>query len=165
MFLGSFVRELDNKGRIILPAKLKKPLDAAGETELVLTVGFDRCLYLFGLAQWTAFVRKEIETRSEYSKDARQLKRALAANAVQAEIDKQARVLIPKSLQAHLAAAGRDSDSGAPSAGATGTGRVVVIGAMDHIEIWAEAAWQAFQSGMREDLDAIAEKISETKNV
>lgn len=149
MFLGSFTRELDKKGRIILPAKLKRPLDAAGETELVLTVGFDRCLYLFGLAQWTAFVRKEIETRSEYSRDARQLKRALAANAVQAEIDKQARVLIPKSLQAHLAA----------------TGKVVVIGAMDHIEIWAEAAWLAFQGTMREDLDAIAEKISETKNV
>lgn len=148
MFLGSYTRELDNKGRIILPAKLKKPLDAAGETELVLTVGFDRCLYLFGLAQWTAFVRKEIETRSEYSKAARQLKRALAANAVQAQIDKQARVLIPKILQARLAPVGASS-------------RVVVIGAMDHIEIWDEAAWQAFQGQMREDLDELAEKISD----
>lgn len=154
MYLGSYVREVDSKGRILIPAKLKSRLDESREgsakssAELVLTLGFDRCLYLFPKVQWAEFVRKEIESRSEFSKDTRALKRILAGSAQIAEIDRQGRLLIPKVfLDGHL----RLKKS---------PRKVVVVGTMDHIEIWREDAWQAFSEEMRQDFDEIAEKIS-----
>lgn len=159
MYLGSYLREVDGKGRFLVPAKLKSRLDAAqaaravssrAAAEMVLTLGFERCLYLFPKTQWAEFIRKEIESRSELSRDVRSLKRILAGNAQPAEIDRQGRLLIPKVfLEEHLQLK-------------RGVRRIVVLGAMDHIEIWKEDSWAAFSKEMRNDFDEIAEKISST---
>ena len=142
-----FVREVDAKGRFLVPAKLKARLESS---ELVLTLGFDRCLYLFPKFQWSEFVRKEIETRSELSRDTRALKRMLAGNAQDVEIDSQGRLLIPKVfLEGHLQLKSK-------------TRRIVAVGAMDHIEIWKEESWANFSKEMQQDFDEIAEKISGT---
>lgn len=154
MYLGSFVREVDGKGRFLVPAKLKSRLDTEsaprgrGPGELVLTQGFDRCLYLFPKTQWAEFVRKEIQTRSELSSDIRKLKRAMAGNAEYVEIDRQGRLLIPKTFLEGRLQITRKSR------------RIVVVGSMDHIEIWREDAWQVFSKEMQQDFDDIAEKIS-----
>ncbi len=154
MYLGSFMREVDAKGRFLVPAKLKASLSESvgaskrGAAELVLTLGFERCLYVFPKSQWMEFVRKEIESRSELSRDTRALKRMLAGNAQTAEIDRQGRLLIPKVfLEGHLQLK-------------RGSRRIVVVGTMDHIEIWREEAWRAFSIEMQQDFDEIAEKIS-----
>lgn len=154
MYLGSFVREVDAKGRFLIPSKLKRRLDeaATGSSkdagELVLTLGFDRCLYMFPKAQWAEFVRKEIESRSELSRDTRALKRMLAGNAQTAEIDRQGRLLIPKVFLEGCLQLKRSPR------------KIVVVGTMDHIEIWKEEAWVKFSKDMQQDFDEIAEKIS-----
>lgn len=153
MYLGSFIREVDAKGRFLIPAKLKARLEEShgpgrGAAELVLTLGFDRCLYLFPKKQWAEFIKKEIESRSELSRDTRALKRVIAGNAQEAEIDSQGRLLIPKNfVDEHL----RISKSAR---------RIAVVGSMDHIEIWREDAWKNFAREMQQDIDEIAEKIS-----
>lgn len=151
MYLGTFGREVDGKGRIIVPAKLKETLEESGggrRSELILTVGFERCLSLFPKRQWADFVKREIDSRSSLSRDTRALKRILAGNAQSVEIDRQGRLLIPKTfLDGHLQLSPRAR-------------RVVVVGTMDHIEIWREDSWAAFSKDMRQDFDEIAEKIS-----
>lgn len=153
MYLGSYVREVDAKGRFLFPAKLKAGLDAEKsdarrEAGLVLTLGFEGCLYLFVKFRWEEFVRKEIESRSQLSKDARALRRILGASAQEADIDRQGRLLIPKTFldgQLRLTKHSR---------------RITVVGSMDHVEIWKEGEWNEFSQKMRRDFDDIAEKIS-----
>lgn len=150
MYLGTFIREVDGKGRFLVPAKLKTELDKTSGRggEIILTVGFEHCLYLFPKAQWADFVKKEIESRSELSSDIRRLKRILAGKAQSVEIDKQGRLLVPKTfLDDYLKLPVKSK-------------RIAVVGAMDHIEIWKESAWLAFEENMQEDFDDIAEKIS-----
>ncbi len=158
MYLGTYLREVDAKGRFLVPSKLKARLEesirSAGSVrdgELVMTLGFEKCLYLFPKSQWAAFVRKEIESRSELSRDIRFLKRMLASKAQTVEVDRQGRLLIPKDfLDGHLRLGRRPA---APR-------RVTVIGAMDHIEIWKEEAWAEFSENMQQEFDEIADKIS-----
>lgn len=154
MYLGSFIREVDAKGRFLFPSKLKTRLDAEmtdapkSGSGLVLTLGFEGCLYVFPKFRWEEFVRKEIESRSQLSRDARALRRVLGANAQEGELDRQGRLLIPKVyLDRHLKLGARAR-------------RIAVVGSMDHIEIWKEGDWQVFAEEMRRDVDDIAEKIS-----
>lgn len=154
MYLGSYVREVDTKGRILVPAKLKTQVEDAAKKaggrgeELVMTAGFDRSLFLFLKSQWNEFVRREIDSRSALSRDIRALKRILAGRAQMVDIDAQGRLLIPKTFLENVLNVRRASR------------RVVVVGAMDHIEIWNEGAWKSFEEEMQKDVDEIAEKIS-----
>ncbi|OGH59554.1 MAG: division/cell wall cluster transcriptional repressor MraZ [Candidatus Lindowbacteria bacterium RIFCSPLOWO2_12_FULL_62_27] len=153
MYIGSYTREVDGKGRFLVPAKLKVRLDevsggARKAGELVLTRGFERCVYLFPKSQWSEFLKREIESRSELSKDIRKLKRMLTGKAEEVEVDRQGRLLIPKAfLEEHLQMK-------------RGSRRIVVVGVMDHIEIWREEAWQAASREMQDEMEEIAEKIS-----
>lgn len=123
MFLGTYSPKLDEKGRVILPAKFRDELSSG----VVVTRGQERCLYVFSGAEFEAMHTK-IRSAPVSSKQARDFLRVFLSGASSEEPDKQNRVTIPAALRAY---AGLDRD-------------LAVIGAGNRAEIWAADAWAAY---------------------
>ncbi|MFD1719308.1 division/cell wall cluster transcriptional repressor MraZ [Georgenia deserti] len=138
MFLGTYEPRLDDKGRLILPAKFRDQL-AAG---VVLTRGQERCLYAFPMREF-----EEMHTRLRQapvtSKQARDYLRVFLSGAADDLPDKQGRITIPSGLRNY---AGLDRE-------------LAVIGAGTRIEIWDADAWAAYLSEQEQAFAETAEEV------
>lgn len=123
MFLGTYTPRMDEKGRLILPAKYREEL-AEG---LVLTRGQERCIYVFSTEEFQN-VHEQMRQAPLTSRQARDYIRVFLSGASDETPDKQGRVTIPPGLREY---AGLDRD-------------VTVIGAGDRAEIWDTAAWNTY---------------------
>ena len=125
---GEYKHSIDAKGRLAMPAKLR---DALGE-RFTVTKGLDGCLAVYPEEDW-ARLEDRIRGLGNGEK-ARRVKRYYFANAFDAQLDAQGRVLIPANLREF---AGLEKD-------------VTVIGQLDHAEIWNSDKWRAYN----EEIDA-----------
>ncbi|WP_026554198.1 division/cell wall cluster transcriptional repressor MraZ [Arthrobacter sp. 35W] len=123
MFLGTHSPRLDEKGRIILPAKFREEL-ASG---LVLTRGQERCIYVFSAREFEK-VHEQMRDAPISSRQARDYIRVFLSGASDEIPDKQGRVTIPATLR-NYAGLGRE---------------LVVIGAGNRAEIWDAEAWETY---------------------
>ncbi|MEJ3406011.1 division/cell wall cluster transcriptional repressor MraZ [Rathayibacter sp. YIM 133350] len=123
MFLGTYAPKLDEKGRLILPAKFRDELSGG----VVMTRGQEHCLYVFSTREFEDLHAK-IRQAPVTSKQARDYLRVFLSGASAENPDKQNRVTIPANLRAY---AGLDRD-------------LTVIGAGSRIEIWDSEAWDAY---------------------
>lgn len=123
MFLGTYSPRLDEKGRLILPAKFRDELSDG----LVLTRGQERCLYVFSEEEF-ARVHETMRQAPISSKQARDYIRVFLSGASDEVPDKQGRVTIPASLREY---AGLDKE-------------LAVIGAGTRAEIWDAQAWSEY---------------------
>jgi len=121
MLLGTHDHTIDDKSRLTLPAKFRRAFEAG----VVVTRGLDPCLVAYPRDEW-ARSQSRIAELDTLSGEARQLQRVVYGNAVEGDLDKQGRFVIPTKLREY-AALDRD---------------VVVAGVNDHLEIWDRAAWQ-----------------------
>lgn len=138
MLLGEFNHTIDEKGRLIIPARLR---DDLGES-FVICNGLEGCLFVYSMDEWNNFVA-ELETLPRMNKDARIFKRYFFGSASEGSFDKQGRVVVPPSLRK---AANLEKD-------------VVLVGVQDRVEIWDKALWEDRSMVSEEDLDAIAERM------
>jgi MraZ protein len=125
MFLGTYAPKLDEKGRIILPAKFRDEL-AAG---VVITRGQEHCLYVYSSREFERVLEK-VSQGPVTDKDTRDYQRGLLSGAIQELPDKQNRVTLPGILRDY---AGLDRD-------------LTVIGAGNRAEIWDTEAWTTYYS-------------------
>ena len=123
MFLGTHAPRLDDKGRLILPAKYREEL-AGG---LVITKGQERCLYVFPPDEF-ARITEALRTAPVTAKAVRDYSRVFFASASDELPDKQGRITVPPALRAY---AGLQRDC-------------VVIGANTRLEIWDTQAWDTY---------------------
>ncbi|MEO7023391.1 MAG: division/cell wall cluster transcriptional repressor MraZ [Leifsonia sp.] len=123
MFLGTYAPKLDEKGRIILPAKFRDEL-ASG---IVLTRGQEHCVYVFSQREFES-LHEKIRQAPVTSKQARDYLRVFLSGASAEVPDKQNRVTVPQTLRSY---AGLDRD-------------LVVIGAGSRAEIWDAQAWDVY---------------------
>jgi MraZ protein len=123
MFLGTYAPKLDEKGRIILPAKFRDEL-ASG---IVLTRGQEHCVYVFSEREFES-LHEKIRQAPVTSKQARDYLRVFLSGASSEVPDKQNRVTVPQTLRSY---AGLDRD-------------LVVIGAGSRAEIWDAQAWETY---------------------
>ncbi|MDO5751667.1 division/cell wall cluster transcriptional repressor MraZ [Arthrobacter sp.] len=123
MFLGTHSPRLDEKGRIILPAKFREEL-ASG---LVLTKGQENCIYVFSAREFEK-VLTQMQDAPLSNMAARDYIRIFLSGASDEVPDKQGRVTIPATLRAY---AGLEKE-------------LVVIGAGSRAEIWDATAWQNY---------------------
>ena len=120
MFLGSYQHNLDDKGRLMIPARFREMLDGGA----YITQGFDRCLMVMTGESFRQ-VLNGLNATSMTDPNARLLRRMILANAFQIEIDKVGRVLVPQTLREF---AGLD-------------GEAIVAGQGEYFEVWSPAAW------------------------
>lgn len=138
MFLGTHHPRLDEKGRLILPAKFRDEL-AGG---VVITKGQERCLYVFPVAEFAAIAARLREQPMTH-KAARAYSRVFFASAHDEVPDKQGRVMVPSHLREY-AGLGRE---------------LAVIGASTHVEIWDRQAWEAYLTDSEDDFASIEQGV------
>jgi MraZ protein len=138
VFLGTHTPRLDDKGRLILPAKFRDEL-AEG---LVVTKGQERCLYVWPAAEF-ARITEQMRQAPVTSKAARDYMRVLFAGAWDEVPDKQGRITIPPGLRDY---AGLERDC-------------VVIGANSRVEIWDSAAWERYLAEQEPAFSELSEEV------
>lgn len=138
MFIGEYQHSLDEKGRLIIPVKLREGL---GE-RFIATRGLDACVFIYPLPEWEALQQK-LKSLPSSKADARAFMRFFFSGAAECELDRQGRTLIPAALREH-ARLERD---------------VVITGISSRLEIWNAGAWQKYQQETGENIAVIAEKI------
>lgn len=136
MFIGEYEHSVDAKGRVIMPAKLR---DDIGE-KFILTKGLDGCLFAYSQTEWTNFEEK-LKTLPLTNKNARDFVRFFLSGAIECEIDKQGRFLIPSNLRNYSKL---DKD-------------IVILGVGTRIEIWNKDTWN--KSAEDISADEIAENM------
>ena len=96
-FLGEFECKVDPKGRIMLPAGLKKQLSPAAEGRFVINRGFEKCLVLYPLNEWQT-ISAEVNKLNLYNKKNRDFARYFFRGASELMLDGTNRLLLPKAL-------------------------------------------------------------------
>ena len=136
MFLGTYEPKLDDKGRVILPARFREDMEGG----IVLTRGQEHCIYAFP-AQECEQMTVDLRRAPLSSKQARDYVRVLLSGAYKEVPDKQGRITLPPDLRKY---AGLDRE-------------LTVIGAGSRAEIWNSQAWNDYLS-IQEDV------FSQTEN-
>ncbi len=138
MLMGEFQHTLDDKSRLIIPAKFRQEL---GE-KFVITRGLDGCLFGYAPKTWEQLEEK-LSSLPLAKKEARTFVRFFYSAATECEVDKQGRVKIPLPLKKH---GQLEKDC-------------IVIGVSNRIEIWDAARWLAFSEEAAESFDEISENM------
>ncbi|KUF06571.1 division/cell wall cluster transcriptional repressor MraZ [Leucobacter sp. G161] len=138
MFLGTFTPRLDDKGRLILPAKFRDELSDG----LVITRGQERCLYVFSESEFES-MHERVRQAPLTSKQARDYLRVFLSGAHPETPDKQHRVTVPQGLRDY---AGLDRE-------------LAVIGAGSRAEIWDAAAWETYLTEQESVFSDIEEEV------
>lgn len=140
MLLGEYQHNLDNKGRMAIPAKFREKLNAGA----IITRGIDSCLFVFANVEWEILAKKLIALPLAQA-NSRAFVRLMLAGASDVELDTQGRILIPDYLRTY---AGLKKE-------------VTIAGLYNRIEIWDEAAWKSYKNKTEGASEEIAEKLGE----
>lgn len=138
MLIGEYQHSLDDKGRLIVPSRLR---DGLGE-QFVVTKGLDTCLFVYPLLEWESLESK-LRALPLTSADVRSFVRLLFAGATICELDKQGRILLPPNLRAH---AHLDRDA-------------VILGVASRVEIWDKAMWEEYSTRASASFEQVAEHL------
>lgn len=140
MFGGEYHHNIDQKGRMNVPAKLREALGAS----FVMTRGLDGCIFVYDKENWKKFEEKFAQMPVS-SKDARRFIRYFFSSATECEPDNMGRVNIPPNLREHAAI----------------QKEIVTIGAYDRVEIWSKERWGGYNDEGDYDDDEIAAQMAE----
>ena len=138
MLMGEFHHNIDDKGRLILPAKFREEL---GE-EFVITRGLENCLFVYSFKEWENIVNR-LRTLPFTKKDARNFTRFFLSGATECEFDRTGRICISSPLVNY---AGLSKEC-------------VIIGANDRLEIWSLENWEDFFTENSDNFADIAENL------
>lgn len=138
--MGEFHHNLDTKGRLILPAKIRENL---GE-KFIITKGIDKCLFVYPLNEWESIIQKYRELPN--TKEARDFMRFFLSGASECEFDRLGRINISEPLLKY-ASLNREC---------------VIIGVNEHLEIWNKDLWDNFVLENEKNFSNIADHLFET---
>jgi len=134
MFRGSSVHTLDDKGRFIIPSRFRDMIRAGGGDAVMIT-RLDGSLFAYALNEW-ARRESRMKDLAQKSDPVRRFLRVFAGNAHECPCDKQGRVLIPPTLRAY----------------AKLEKEIVLVGVLDHFEIWSQENWEKENEAMELDM-------------
>jgi MraZ protein len=129
-FNGQYRHSLDEKGRVSVPALFRR--DAVGNAigRFKLTVGFERCLFLFPAEYWRSVVEPQLLELPIMEREARLVTRMLLSRAADCEPDRQGRVMVPAPLREYAAL----------------TGEAIINGMYNRLEIWNVDRWLTYEA-------------------
>lgn len=140
MFIGEYNHNLDDKGRLAIPAKFRLILKKGA----VVTKGLDNCLFLYSKEQFEKIAKKFAALPISQAK-ARAFSRHMLAGAMDVDFDNQGRITLPEYLRKFS-----DLKKG-----------VIIAGLYNHLEIWDEAAWNKYKQTAEENSNSIAEELGD----
>lgn len=134
MLRGRYEHAVDEKGRTSVPSRFRDVMTANGDTHVVLTTGLEPCLVAYPMREWLAF-EERLAKLPQFDSNVAMLRRIYVSGAVECELDKHGRILVPANLRKH-AHLGREALW-------AGMGR--------HAEIWAVDRFDAMRDAALED--------------
>jgi MraZ protein len=143
-FKGRELYSVDAKGRVNIPAKMRKSISPEASDTFVVTRGpdDDPCIYAYPLDEWKRF-EENLKQLNQYNEQDRYFLRALLYWADEVAIDRQSRIMLPKSLVDFA----RIEKS------------ALILGAMDHIEFWNPDVFDTYLGRRTESYEAVAGSV------
>ena len=141
MFIGEYHHTIDEKGRIIIPAKFREELG----NSFIITRGIENCLFVYSMDNWERICNK-LNSLPFTKKDARNFMRFFLSGATSVELDKQGRVNVTSPL---IDYANLEKEC-------------IVIGTGDRLEIWSSDNWNSFMDSTKDSMSDIAEGLFNT---
>jgi MraZ protein len=143
VFIGEYSHSIDHKGRVAIPVKFRANL-AAGS---VITRGLDNSLIIYPQAEWEKMAKK-LAALPIYSADARAFSRMILSGAMELEIDRQGRVVVPPYLREY----GGLKD------------QAIIIGVYNRLEVWAKKRWDDYRAESEDKAVTIAEELQDQES-
>ncbi len=140
MFIGEYHHSIDDKSRVAVPIKFRDELKRGA----VVTKGLDECLVVYPQEQWKTLADK-LSSLPISQSNSRAFSRFLLSGAMDVELDKQGRMLLPDYLRQY-AKMGR---------------KVIIVGLHTRLEIWDEKQWEAYRAKTEQASIQIAEQLGE----
>lgn len=140
MFIGEYQHNLDEKGRLAVPKKFRADLNKGA----IVTKGLDNCLFLYTKNEWKNLADKLANLPFSQS-NTRAFARLMLAGAMDVDIDKQGRIILPEYLRTF---AGLNKN-------------IVVAGLYNRLELWDQKKWEEYKSKTEKESSAIAEQMFE----
>lgn len=138
MFIGEYNHNLDDKGRLAIPAKFRALLKDGA----VVTKGLDNCLFIYTKEKWQTVAEKYANLPFSQG-NARAFARFFLAGAMDVEFDAQGRVNLPEYLRKF----------------ASLKKKAIIAGVYDRLEVWDEEAWEHYKASNDKDSNLIAEGL------
>ena len=140
--VGEYECRIDDKGRIILPAGLKKQIPQEAQDRFVINRGFESCLALYPMNEWKR-ISDEVNRLNLYNRKNRNFVRYFYRGASELVLDSSNRLLLPKTL---LGYAGIQRD-------------VILFAFSNRIEVWAKDKYENLMTVEPEDFALLAEEV------
>lgn len=147
-FKGSFIHSIDNKGRINLPAKLRKYLSPEANDTFIITRGFDQCIFAYPYDEWSNY-EQQIRALPSSDSKSRFVMRHLLQYATEVQLDGQSRIMIPQSL---LAFANIKNEA-------------LILGVLERIELWNPDIYDNYIKQQEATYEEVAEKVFQNNNI
>ncbi|AFD07778.1 division/cell wall cluster transcriptional repressor MraZ [Solitalea canadensis] len=141
-FIGEYDCKIDPKGRVMIPAGLKKQLPEEAADKFVINRGFEKCLVLYPYNEWQK-ISAEVNKLNLYNQKNRNFARYFFRGATELSLDANGRILLPKSL---LEYAGITND-------------LVLFPYSNRIEVWSKDAYDNLLNEEPEDFAMLAEEV------
>lgn len=138
MFIGEYSHSIDPKKRLAVPVKFRAGL----KSKAVVTRGLDKCLFIYPMKVWEEIAGK-LGTLPVGEASTRSFIRLMLSGAVDVDVDKQGRVLVPDYLKTY---AGLKK-------------QVVITGVYNRLEVWDEDKWRKYKNNSEKNTDEIAEQL------
>lgn len=140
--IGEYECKIDEKGRIIFPAKLKKQVSPLAQGKFVINRGFETCLIIYPMNEWE-LIRAQIRQLNLYKKKNRKFVRYFYRGATELQLDSQNRLLLPKNLFEY----------------AEIEKEVILCAFTNRIEVWAKDKYEQLIIDEPEDFADLAEEV------
>ena len=142
MVTGEYRNSLDDKGRFLIPSRIRNGIEG---NILILTRSVDRCLWIFSPDEWEKISQLIMGTSSMFSKRTRSMQRRIIAPAQECEIDKSGRITIPPTLREY---AGLESKKEA-----------IILGVQNYMELWDVDSYNSYLLDSEDDFLEAAEDL------
>jgi len=143
MFIGSFKYSIDTKGRVSIPAKLRKFVDPKSNDAFVMTRGTTKCIDVYPMDQWKDLVANKLNQLNQFEPKHAMFVRMFLQEAAEDKLDSQSRLLIPKNLIEH----------------ADIKNEVFILGAVKKIEIWNPEIYNEYIQKNMPSYEEIAKEV------
>jgi len=140
MFIGEYSHTIDQKGRIAVPAKIRKDLGNGA----VVTRGIDNCLWVFTKKEWLILAQK-LSSLPLTDANSRAFSRLMLAGAMEVEFDSQGRILLPAYLREYSSL----------------NKNAVIAGLFNRLEIWDERTWESYKEKTEKATDQITKHMTD----
>jgi len=143
MFLGSYNYAIDAKGRISIPAKLRKFVSTEANNTFVLTRGSSKCINIYPMDYWKELVASKLDKLNTFDPQDAKFMRLFLQEATEDSFDSQSRLLVPKKL---IDSAEIEKE-------------VIILGMNKYIEVWNPKLYKDYLKEIEEPYENIAKEV------